>query len=146
MYPACCEHRKAHVCPNSSGVPNRLAGISFFCVSVISLIDFLLFLAASSIPLLSLLVSIFPGSRLFIITLFLAYIGLTPARNDVSPALAPDDRSSPSRGIKTDIDVIFTILPNFRFAISSAVFCMSSMGVIIFCLTPSIIASLLSSL
>ena len=39
----------------------------------------------------------------------------TPARNAVSPARAPEERSSPTSGIFTEPEVMLTMRPNFFF-------------------------------
>ena len=55
-----------------------------------------------------------PGSRKLIVTLCGATERATPARNAVSPARAPDDRSRPTSGIFTEPEVMLTMRPNFR--------------------------------
>ncbi len=47
------------------------------------------------------------------VTFDAATLRATPARNAVSPARAPDDRSRPPIGILTDPDVMLTMRPNF---------------------------------
>ena len=82
---------------------------------------------------------------LLIVTLLCATDRQTPARKAVSPARAPLERSSPSTGFLTEIDVIFTIRPKPRADMSSMTPLIISIGVIIFIVTPSVMASRSSS-
>ena len=80
-----------------------------------------------------------PGSMKLMVTLEAATERATPARNAVSPARAPDDRSRPTSGIFTEPEVMLTMRPNFFATIGSMAFWMSSMATIMLPMTPSII-------
>ena len=64
---------------------------------------------------------------------------------DVSPARAALDRSSPGIGIFTEIDVILTMRPKPRSTMPSTTLWISSIGVIMFMVTPASMASRSSS-
>ena len=85
-----------------------------------------------------------PGRMKLIVTLSAATPRATPARNAVSPARAPDDRSRPASGIFTVPEVMLTIRPNLRRTIGSMTFCVSSIAVTMFATTPSSICSRVS--
>ena len=70
----------------------------------------------------------------------------TPAQKAVRPALAPLDKSKPETGIFTETEVIFSIRPKPLSTIPSTNFCISSIGEIIFHVTPVSIESRSSSL
>src|SRR5580704_2028343 len=86
-------------------------------------------------------VSKIPGSMKLMVTLEAATERATPARNAVSPARAPDDRSSPNSGIFTEPEVMLTMRPNFLATIGSIAFWISSTATIMLAMTPSIIFS-----
>src|SRR5690606_13864106 len=114
MNPECSEQRNAHACPNSFGWPIRPAGIADarFAASASGVVPF--FWAENAKPLRSRSVSNAPGRILLIVTLEAATVRATPARNAVSPARAPDERSRPGIGAYTDVDVMLTMRPNRR--------------------------------
>ena len=60
-----------------------------------------------------------------------------PARNAVSPARAPEDRSSPASGIFTEPEVMLTMRPNLLRTIGSITFWVSSIATTMFAITPS---------
>src|SRR5262245_66587334 len=101
MNPACAEQRNAHSAPSSLASPNRFAGIVAMRFPAASSYDVPCFLAAASIVDLRRLVSKAPGRMKLIVTLSAATLRAMPDRNAVRPARAPDDRSSPARGIFT---------------------------------------------
>ena len=80
-----------------------------------------------------------PGSMKLMVTLEAATERATPARNAVSPARAPDDRSRPTSGIFTEPEVMLTMRPNFLATIGSIAFWISSIATIMLPMTPSII-------
>src|SRR3954447_26782612 len=113
MKPAWVEHRNAQVAPNSSAWPRRRAGIvPMRCFSASSKVMPCFFAVISWLER-SRSVSNGPGSRKLMVTLCCATERAMPARNAVSPARAPDDRSRPTSGIFTEPEVMLTMRPNF---------------------------------
>ena len=78
-----------------------------------------------------------PGSMKLMVTFELATLRATPARNAVSPARAPDDRSRPAIGILTEPEVMLTMRPNFFATMASIAFWISSMPTTMLPITPS---------
>ena len=64
----------------------------------------------------------------------------TPARKALRPARAPEERSRPEIGASTEEEVMLTMRPNFRARMPSMTARISSIGVTMFCVTPSRIA------
>ena len=95
------------------------------------------FSAAHAQPAARRSVSMNPGSRLFTVTLLSTTSRPTPARNAVRPARAPDDRSRPGIGVRTEKEVMLTIRPNRRSTMPSMTDRINSSGVTMFWVTPS---------
>ena len=77
-----------------------------------------------------------PGSRKLIVTFEAATLRATPARNAVKPARAPEERSSPAIGIRTEPEVMLTMRPNFFADIGSMTFWISSIATTMLAITP----------
>src|ERR1700721_3496417 len=101
---------KAQNCPNSVGVPKRLAGIAATACATSSDSGLPVFLEALAKPLRRRWVLKLPGSRLLMVTFLSATVRATPAMKAVRPARAPLDRSRPTIGILTLYEVMLTIL------------------------------------
>src|SRR6266404_6339892 len=67
-------------------------------------------------------VSKLPGRRLLMVMFLSSMLRAPPATKAVRPARAALDRSNPAKGILTLMEVMFTILPNPRFAMASMTF------------------------
>src|ERR1700688_2212183 len=111
MYAAWTLHKKAQVCPNSAGVPKRLAGISAMARAASADSGLPVLLAAAAKPPRKRWVSKLPGSRLLMVTFLSATLRATPAANAVRPAPPPPGQARPGGGDFAPVEGVVAVFP-----------------------------------
>src|SRR6195256_4201361 len=129
MKPALAPQRNAQARPNSSGSPNRPAGLSFArSARTWSTGNPRLSASPFAVPRKRSVLK-GPGSKPLMVTLAITVLRDNPATKPVRPARAPLDRPRISIGAFTAAEVILTMRPNLRAIMPSTVALISSIGV-----------------